>query len=102
MTVIALAPEAPNTSEMIETAHDKARVTITGPTALKATQLISWSSGKDSASRLHLRRSMLAAHFGELREGVWMRPDNLAWTPGSDITGDVTVGTNFCAVCSVR
>ena len=28
-----------------ETAHDKARVTITGPTALKDTQLISWSSG---------------------------------------------------------
>lgn len=47
------------------------------------------SSGKDSSSRLHLRRSMLAAHFGELREGVWMRPDNLAWTPGSDIAGDI-------------
>ena len=28
-----------------ETAQDKARVTITGPTALKDTQLISWSSG---------------------------------------------------------
>ena len=49
------------------------------------------SSGKDSGSRLHLRRSMLAAHFGELREGVWMRPDNLAWRPGPDISGDVAL-----------
>jgi phenylacetic acid degradation operon negative regulatory protein len=47
------------------------------------------SSGKDSASRLRLRRSMLTAHFGELREGVWMRPDNLAWAPGADIAVDV-------------
>jgi phenylacetic acid degradation operon negative regulatory protein len=47
------------------------------------------SSGKDSASRLHLRRSMLDAHFGELREGVWMRPDNLPWAPGPDIVADV-------------
>jgi phenylacetic acid degradation operon negative regulatory protein len=47
------------------------------------------SSGKDSASRLHLRRSMLAAHFGELREGMWMRPDNLDWSPGPDIIADV-------------
>ena len=47
------------------------------------------STGKDPASRLHLRRSMLAAHFGELREGVWMRPDNLTWSPGDDIAGDL-------------
>jgi hypothetical protein len=31
--------------EQAESEHDKARVTITGPTALKDTQLISWSSG---------------------------------------------------------
>jgi phenylacetic acid degradation operon negative regulatory protein len=47
------------------------------------------SVGKDPASRLHLRRSMLAAHFGELREGVWMRPDNLGWRPPADIAGDL-------------
>ena len=47
------------------------------------------STGKDQASRLHLRRSMTAAHFGKLREGVWMRPDNLDWTPGEDIAGDL-------------
>jgi phenylacetic acid degradation operon negative regulatory protein len=45
--------------------------------------------GKDAASRLHLRRSMIEAHFGELREGVWMRPDNLAWAPTADIVTDV-------------
>lgn len=47
------------------------------------------ATGKDSASRLHLRRSMIAAHFGELREGLWMRPDNLAWTPDLEIAGDI-------------
>lgn len=47
------------------------------------------STGKDPASRLHLRRTMLAAHFGELREGLWMRPDNLTWQPGDDIADDL-------------
>ena len=47
------------------------------------------SSGKDPASRLNLRRSMLAAHFGELREGLWMRPDNLTWQPAPDIADDL-------------
>jgi phenylacetic acid degradation operon negative regulatory protein len=47
------------------------------------------SSGKDPASRLNLRRSMLAAHFGELREGLWMRPDNISWHPGPDIAPDL-------------
>jgi phenylacetic acid degradation operon negative regulatory protein len=47
------------------------------------------STGKDPASRLHLRRSMLGDHFAELREGLWMRPDNLDWTPAPDITDDL-------------
>ncbi len=47
------------------------------------------STGKDPGSRLHLRRSMVAAHFSELREGLWMRPDNLAWSPGADIAADL-------------
>jgi phenylacetic acid degradation operon negative regulatory protein len=47
------------------------------------------STGKDPATRLHLRRSMLGAHFGELREGVWMRPDNLAWRPAPEIADDL-------------
>ena len=47
------------------------------------------STGKDPASRLHLRRSMVEAHFGELREGLWMRPDNLSWRPPADIAADL-------------
>jgi phenylacetic acid degradation operon negative regulatory protein len=47
------------------------------------------STGKDPASRLHLRRTMLGAHFGELREGLWMRPDNLDWHPSPDIAADL-------------
>jgi phenylacetic acid degradation operon negative regulatory protein len=47
------------------------------------------STGKDPASRLHLRRTMLADHFGELREGVWMRPDNISWHPGGDLAPDL-------------
>jgi phenylacetic acid degradation operon negative regulatory protein len=47
------------------------------------------STGKDPASRLHLRRSMVGAHFAELREGLWMRPDNLDWGPGPEIAGDL-------------
>jgi phenylacetic acid degradation operon negative regulatory protein len=49
------------------------------------------STGKDAASRLNLRRSMLAAHFGELREGVWMRPDNLGWRPEAHIEADLEI-----------
>jgi phenylacetic acid degradation operon negative regulatory protein len=32
---------------------------------------------------------MLAAHFGELREGLWMRPDNIGWHPVPDIADDL-------------
>jgi phenylacetic acid degradation operon negative regulatory protein len=35
------------------------------------------SESRDAADRLALRRAMAAMHFGELREGVWTRPDNL-------------------------
>ncbi|HET6165257.1 MAG TPA: PaaX family transcriptional regulator C-terminal domain-containing protein [Marmoricola sp.] len=49
------------------------------------------SNGRDRTSRLHLRRSMLAAHFGELREGVWMRPDNLAWHPDDAVAADLEI-----------
>lgn len=47
------------------------------------------STGKDQVSRLHLRRTLTAAHLGELREGLWMRPDNLSWHPGPDIAEDL-------------
>jgi phenylacetic acid degradation operon negative regulatory protein len=49
------------------------------------------ATGKDASTRLHLRRTMTASHFGELREGVWMRPDNLDWRPRAEIADDLVV-----------
>jgi len=49
------------------------------------------STGKDAASRLYLRRAMLRAHFGELREGLWIRPDNLAWRSPADLADDLEI-----------
>ncbi len=37
--------------------------------------------GASAAARAELRQRMTAARFGELREGFWMRPANLDWTP---------------------
>jgi phenylacetic acid degradation operon negative regulatory protein len=37
--------------------------------------------GSDAAARAALRAAMTTARFGELREGVWMRPANLSWRP---------------------
>ena len=40
------------------------------------------ASGARSANdRGELRQAMRALRLAELREGVWVRPDNLAWTP---------------------
>jgi phenylacetic acid degradation operon negative regulatory protein len=36
------------------------------------------SSGRAAAERIELRRAFLDARFAEWREGVWLRPDNLA------------------------
>jgi phenylacetic acid degradation operon negative regulatory protein len=43
--------------------------------------------GNDAATRANLRQHMLAARFGELREGVWMRPNNVDWQapPGVEV-----------------
>ena len=35
------------------------------------------STGRDAASRADLRRRLASRRLGMLREGVWMRPDNL-------------------------
>ena len=39
--------------------------------------LIVTSVGTDARTRAALRTTMHHKRFGELREGVWMRPDNL-------------------------
>jgi phenylacetic acid degradation operon negative regulatory protein len=48
--------------------------------------------GNSASARASLRQHMVAARFGELREGVWMRPTNLDWQPPSGVevmTADV-------------
>jgi phenylacetic acid degradation operon negative regulatory protein len=37
-----------------------------------------WTGGWELAERVALRKSMVRHRMGELREGVWMRPDNLS------------------------
>ncbi|MCV6975595.1 PaaX family transcriptional regulator C-terminal domain-containing protein [Mycobacterium bourgelatii] len=48
--------------------------------------LIVTSVGTDARTRAALRTTMQAKRFGELREGVWMRPDNLDLELGPEIT----------------
>lgn len=46
-------------------------------------QVIVTATGRDAGRRQELRRELLDAHYGELREGVWLRPANLdarAWS----------------------
>jgi phenylacetic acid degradation operon negative regulatory protein len=48
--------------------------------------LIVTSVGTDARTRAALRTTMHNKRFGELREGVWMRPDNLEPELGRDVT----------------
>jgi phenylacetic acid degradation operon negative regulatory protein len=43
------------------------------------------SVGTEPRTRAALRSTMYDKRFGELREGVWMRPDNLDLTLGPDV-----------------
>lgn len=47
--------------------------------------------GTDARARAALRNAMHNKRFGELREGVWMRPDNLALELGPDVAARVRV-----------
>jgi phenylacetic acid degradation operon negative regulatory protein len=53
--------------------------------------LIVTSVGTDARTRAALRTTMHDNRFGELREGVWMRPDNLDADLGPDVTARVRV-----------
>lgn len=55
------------------------------------TTLVITSIGTDARTRAALRTALLDARFGELREGVWLRPDNLGDGPGADIAERVRV-----------
>jgi phenylacetic acid degradation operon negative regulatory protein len=49
------------------------------------------SVGTDARGRAMLRTAMYDKRFGELREGVWMRPDNLDLELDADVRGRVRV-----------
>jgi phenylacetic acid degradation operon negative regulatory protein len=51
------------------------------------------SVGTDARTRAAQRTSMYRKRFGELREGVWMRPDNLDLDLDPDVTDRVRVLT---------
>src|SRR5262249_17208920 len=51
--------------------------------------LIVTSVGSDARTRAALRTAMHDKRFGELREGVWMRPDNLELKLDPEIDGRV-------------
>jgi phenylacetic acid degradation operon negative regulatory protein len=53
--------------------------------------LIVTSVGTDARTRAALRTTMHHKRFGELREGVWMRPDNLDLGLDSDVAARVRV-----------
>ena len=51
--------------------------------------LVITSVGTDARTRATLRTTLQAKRFGELREGVWMRPDNLDLQLTDDLRGRV-------------
>lgn len=55
------------------------------------TTLIVTSVGTDARTRAVLRTTLHHKRFGELREGVWMRPDNLELELGADISGRLRI-----------
>jgi phenylacetic acid degradation operon negative regulatory protein len=55
------------------------------------TTVIVTSVGTDARSRASLRITMQDKRFGELREGVWLRPDNLDLTLDSEVQARVRI-----------
>jgi phenylacetic acid degradation operon negative regulatory protein len=55
------------------------------------TTLVITSVGIDARTRAALRITLQQNRFGELREGVWLRPDNLGLVLGSDVLSRVRV-----------
>ncbi len=55
------------------------------------TTLVITSIGTDARTRAALRNRLQDKRFAELREGVWMRPDNVAVDLGADVTERVRI-----------
>ncbi|OBF69034.1 PaaX domain-containing protein, C- domain protein [Mycobacterium sp. 852002-51971_SCH5477799-a] len=53
--------------------------------------LIVTSVGNDARTRAALRTTLHDKRFGELREGVWMRPDNIGADPGTEVLAQARV-----------
>lgn len=53
------------------------------------TQLVITSVGRDARDRNDLRAALRQRRFGELREGVWLRPDNLVIDLPASVTDHV-------------
>lgn len=55
------------------------------------TTLIVTSVGTDARTRAALRTTLHDKRFGELREGVWMRPDNLPFELDAEVRGRLRI-----------
>ncbi|MGE2832521.1 PaaX family transcriptional regulator C-terminal domain-containing protein [Mycobacterium sp. SMC-4] len=53
--------------------------------------LVVTSVGADARTRAGLRNTLQDSRFGELREGFWLRPDNLEIELGDDVAAHVRV-----------
>lgn len=91
-----------------ETAQDKARVTITGPTALKDTQLISWSSntGEDQQWLVTPRTQRVQRIADRGRQAAFVSSDFsyediLKWQVDDYEYGAVTRGPCQAGTCTV-
>ncbi len=57
------------------------------------TVLVLGDAGRLPAARRSLRRGLRAARLGELREGVWLRPDNLLDTGDAPLIAELAEGS---------
>ena len=64
--------------------QDAALVEPTGPWDGAWRVAVVTEVGAEASRRASLRQRMVDARFAELREGVWTRPANLAWTPSAE------------------
>jgi phenylacetic acid degradation operon negative regulatory protein len=63
----------------------------TGPWGGAWTTLVITTIGTDPRTRAALRNTLQDKRFAELREGVWMRPDNLAVELGEEVAARVRI-----------
>jgi phenylacetic acid degradation operon negative regulatory protein len=55
------------------------------------TTVVITSVGVDARTRAAMRKALQDSRFGELREGIWLRPANLEVELGAEVTGRVRV-----------